>query len=153
MKVKSLSRVRLFATPWTMAHQDPPSVEFSRQEYWSVGPFPSPGKLVNSVVQIFYLYWSVSIVDQFHLPFFSPHYLISLFSCLFACHVVFDWVPDIVNCIFLDAGHFCIFFFFNTFPLLNEAPSSMLQDFMLSEGNCSISLFGFCSVGFLFSPQ
>ena len=125
MKVKSFSRVRLFVTPWAIAHQDPPSMEFSRQEYWSVLPFPSPGKLVNSVVQIFYLYWSVSIVDQFHLTFFSPHYLISLFSCLFACHVVFDWVPDIVNCIFLDAGHFCIFFFFfNTFPLLNEAPSS-----------------------------
>ena len=34
-KVKSLSRVRLFVTPWTVAHQAPPSMEFSRQEYWS----------------------------------------------------------------------------------------------------------------------
>ena len=33
--VKSLSRVRLFATPWTVARQAPPSIEFSRQEYWS----------------------------------------------------------------------------------------------------------------------
>ena len=33
--VKSLSRVRLFVTPWTVAHQVPPSMEFSRQEYWS----------------------------------------------------------------------------------------------------------------------
>ena len=32
--MKSLSRVRLFATPWTIAHQDPPSMGFSRQEYW-----------------------------------------------------------------------------------------------------------------------
>ena len=44
-KVKSLSRVRLFATPLTVAHQAPPSVEFSRQEYWSGLPFPSPGDL------------------------------------------------------------------------------------------------------------
>ena len=42
MKVKSLSCVRLFATPWTVAHQAPPSMEFSRQEYWSGLPFPSP---------------------------------------------------------------------------------------------------------------
>ena len=43
----SLSRVRLFATPWTVAHQAPPSIEFSRQEYWSWLPFPSPGALPN----------------------------------------------------------------------------------------------------------
>ena len=40
-----LSRVRLFATPWTVAHQAPPSMGFSRQEYWSGLPFPSPGDL------------------------------------------------------------------------------------------------------------
>ena len=42
MKVKSLSRVRLLATPWTAAHQAPPSLGFSRQEYWSGVPLPSP---------------------------------------------------------------------------------------------------------------
>ena len=42
MKGKSLSRVRLLATPWTAAHQAPPSMGFSRQEYWSVVPLPSP---------------------------------------------------------------------------------------------------------------
>ena len=41
-KVKSLSRVRLLATPWTAAHQAPPSMGFSRQEYWSWVPLPSP---------------------------------------------------------------------------------------------------------------
>ena len=41
-KVKSLSRVRLFATPWTVAYQAPLSMGFSRQEYWSGLPFPSP---------------------------------------------------------------------------------------------------------------
>ena len=42
MKVKSLSRVRLLATPWTAAYQAPPSMGFSKQEYWSGLPFPSP---------------------------------------------------------------------------------------------------------------
>ena len=42
VKVKSLNRVRLFATPWTVAYHAPPSVGFSRQEYWSGLPFPSP---------------------------------------------------------------------------------------------------------------
>ena len=39
-EVKSLSRVRLFATPWTVAYQAPPSMGFSKQEYWSGVPFP-----------------------------------------------------------------------------------------------------------------
>ena len=42
VKVKSLSCVRLFVIPWTVAHQAPPSMGFSRQEYWSGLPFPSP---------------------------------------------------------------------------------------------------------------
>ena len=42
-EVKSLSRVRLFAIPWTVACQAPPSMEFSRQEYWSGLSFLSPG--------------------------------------------------------------------------------------------------------------
>ena len=42
MKVKSLSRVQLFTTPWTAAYQAPPSMGFSRQEYWSGVPSPSP---------------------------------------------------------------------------------------------------------------
>ena len=42
VKVKSLSRVWLFAAPWTVAYQAPASMGFSRQEYWSGLPFPSP---------------------------------------------------------------------------------------------------------------
>ena len=42
MKVKSFSHVRLLATPWTVAHQAPPSMGFSRQEHWSGVPLPSP---------------------------------------------------------------------------------------------------------------
>ena len=45
MKVKLLSRVQLFATPWTVAYQASPSMGFSRQEYQSGLPFPFPGHL------------------------------------------------------------------------------------------------------------
>ena len=48
VKVKSLSRVRLFATLWTEAHKAPPSMGFSRQEYWSGLLFASPGDLPDS---------------------------------------------------------------------------------------------------------
>ena len=51
VKVKSLSRVRLFATPWGVAYQAPPSVGFSRQEYWSGLLFPSPGDLPNPGIE------------------------------------------------------------------------------------------------------
>ena len=50
-KVKLLSRVQLFATPWTVAYQAPPSVGFSRQEYWSGVPFPSPGDLPDPGIE------------------------------------------------------------------------------------------------------
>ena len=53
VKVKSLSLVRLLATPWTAAHQAPPSMRFSRQDCWSGVPLPSPysvhrGRLIES---------------------------------------------------------------------------------------------------------
>ena len=50
-EVKSLSRVRLFATPWTVACQASTSMGFSRQEYWSGLPFPSPGDLPNPGIE------------------------------------------------------------------------------------------------------
>ena len=51
VKVKSLSRVRLFATPWTVAYQAPPSMGFSRQECWSGLPFPPPGDLPDPGIE------------------------------------------------------------------------------------------------------
>ena len=46
-----LSCVQLFATPWTVAHQAPLSMEFFRQEYWSGLPFPSPGDLPDPGIE------------------------------------------------------------------------------------------------------
>ena len=48
---KSLSRVWLFATPWVVACKPPLSMEFSRPEYWSEQPFPSPGDLPNPGIE------------------------------------------------------------------------------------------------------
>ena len=50
-EVKPLSRVRLFATPWTVAYQAPLSMGFSRQEYWSGLSFSSPGDLPNPGIE------------------------------------------------------------------------------------------------------
>ena len=49
--MKSLSRVQLFATPWTVAYQAPLSMGFSRHEYWSGVPFPSPGDLPDPGIE------------------------------------------------------------------------------------------------------
>ena len=49
---QSFSRARLFETPWTVAHQAPLSMGFSRQEYWSGFPFPPPGILPGSGMEL-----------------------------------------------------------------------------------------------------
>ena len=51
MKVKLLSGVCLFVIPWTVAYQALPSMGFSRQEYWSGLPFPSPGDLLDPGIE------------------------------------------------------------------------------------------------------
>ena len=51
VKVKLLSRVQLLVTPWTVAYQVPLSMGFSRQEYWSGLPFPSPGDLPDPGIE------------------------------------------------------------------------------------------------------
>ena len=51
VKVKLLSCVRLLATPWTAAYQAPPSIGFSRQEYWSGVPLPSPNIIYKYIIK------------------------------------------------------------------------------------------------------
>ena len=65
VKVKSLSRVRLFATPWTAAHQAPLSMGFSRQEYWSGVPLPFPIPLAQL--------WVITLInfDMVWLPWLA----------------------------------------------------------------------------------
>ena len=52
VKERKRSHPRLFAIPWIVAHQFPLSMEFSRQDYWSGLPFPTPGDLPNSVIKL-----------------------------------------------------------------------------------------------------
>ena len=75
VKVKSLSRVRLLVTPWTVAHQAPPSMGFSRREYWSGVPLPSPTKPLDSLKNeglnhlpsIHFIQWSVILASSNYL--------------------------------------------------------------------------------------
>ena len=57
MCVCVLSRVQLFVTPWTVAHQAPLSMGFSRQEYWSGLPFPSPDDLPDPGTELMAPVW------------------------------------------------------------------------------------------------
>ena len=74
VKVQSLSHVRLFETPWTAAHQAPPSMGFSRQEYWSGVPSPSPVFFPRSYSQLSPSFSFSFYFLLFPLPsFLSPH--------------------------------------------------------------------------------
>ena len=64
--MESLSRVQLFATPWTVAYQAPLSMGFSRQEYWSGLPFPSPGDLPDPGIEPMSL-MSPALADRFFI--------------------------------------------------------------------------------------
>ena len=62
VKVKSLSHVQLLATPWTAAYQAPLPMGFSRQEYWSGLPLPSPNIIVRYLKNITYAYYFFKIM-------------------------------------------------------------------------------------------
>ena len=86
MKVKSLSRVRLLATPWTVAYQAPPSMGFSRQEYWSGVPFPSPnGPLLlvfSGISTLFSLVFAPTYITASSVGGFLPFHILFSIYCL-----------------------------------------------------------------------
>ena len=78
VKVKSFSRVRLLASPWTVAHQAPPSMGFSRQEYWSGVPLPSPTHLLvwpksGTLTALSSVQFRCSVVSSFLQPHELQH--------------------------------------------------------------------------------
>ena len=84
VKVKSLSCVRLLATPWTAVYQAPPSMGFSRQEYWSGVPSPSP-------TDDLYPSWNPKVNNQdsswlTRQQHFSPSLLKTFFTWMARCH-------------------------------------------------------------------
>ena len=108
MKVKLLSRIWLFATPWTAAYQAPPSVGFSRQEYWSGVPLPSPTfKAIHAQIVI----WRAVLIFKNFVPFnFFWVYSLILYSltvtvellcisvCLtMSCRDGFEHLPNFIQ--------------------------------------------------------
>ena len=100
VKVKSLSRVRLLATPWTAAYQAPPSMGFSRQEYWSGVPLPSLG--LASTVQRSDSASYIHVCSPFwtYFPFKSP-------QCIKQFPMLYSLFSLVTYCI-----HFSLLFFF-----------------------------------------
>ena len=101
-KVKSLSHVRLLATPWTAAYQAPPSMRFSRQEYWSGVPSPSP----NRIPILFKSWFCYLLLDK--SPDFSEYLLLiqkiqknskTYSQCFFFyCYKIYI-VVQLLNCV------------------------------------------------------
>ena len=96
MKVKSLSRVRLLATPWTAAYQAPPSMGFSRQEYWSGVPLPSPN---GCIVFFFLICWCIVLICFSLMTRNVEH----IFLCLLAIYL-----SSLVRCLFRSLTQFLI---------------------------------------------
>ena len=71
--MKSLSHVQLFATPWTVTHQAPPSMGFSRQEHWSGLPFPSPGDLPDPGTEPAFSAWQANSLPLSHQGIYVLH--------------------------------------------------------------------------------
>ena len=94
MKVKSLSRVRLLATPWTVAYQAPPSMGFSRQEYWSGVPLPSP-IILNTYFSRYSFWFSCIICLSSYFSSFLNHYeefnIKIIFTYFFKLASKFKW--------------------------------------------------------------
>ena len=86
VKVKSLSRVQLLATPWTAAYQTPPSMGLFTQEYWSRLPFSSSrGIFLTQGLNLHLLHWQVDSLPLCHLG--SPICLIWMLNFIFSvCH-------------------------------------------------------------------
>ena len=86
VKVKSLSRVWLFETPWTAAYQAPPSMGFSRQEYWSGVPLPSPNteeKLSDlDLVVLSTMKLSSSVNNWLYIPFLFLSWRMCIKRCV-----------------------------------------------------------------------
>ena len=72
MCAQLLSRVQLSVAPWTVAHQDPLSMEFSRQENWNGFPFPLPGDIPSTGIEptsLCFLHWQAGSLPLCHLGF------------------------------------------------------------------------------------
>ena len=124
VKVKSLSHVLLFTTPWTAAYQAPPSMGFSRQEYWSGVPLPSPQ-----------LTWKrLKAITATHFRFVYPRPQRAYISTTYTLKSSYERVTaSIIKLIHLKMSQYHIFFIhssvdghsggFHVLALVNSAQS------------------------------
>ena len=80
VKVESLSRVQLFATPWTAAHQAPPSMGFSRQEYWSGVPLPRDQTHILCIARWILYHWTAREVPEFYIYIYNFFRFLSIIN-------------------------------------------------------------------------
>ena len=96
VKVKSLSRVRLFVTPWSVAYQAPPSMGFSRQEYWSALPLPSPSSIALRIKSK--LLTAHQALHGIGLPTLSSLYLTPQSASIFVLQACGTFCPFSLSC-------------------------------------------------------
>ena len=115
VKVKSLSRVWLFTTPRTAAHQAPPSMGFSRQEYWSGVPLPSPKRTINMkiLLMLTLITWlRQSSFSTINLLCFSPFLNLTLWQedAMYSSHLRSGDLRStfLKGSIFLNYWEFCM---------------------------------------------
>ena len=92
--VKSLSRVRLFVTPWTIACQAPPSMGFSRQEYWSKLPLPSSRDLLHPGIKYRSSAWQMDSLPLSYLGSLIGSYFLADTCCSPSL-----WKVDVISCL------------------------------------------------------
>ena len=102
VKVKSLSHVRLLATPWTAPHQAPPSMRVSRQECWSGSPVPSLFHLLEHTNNIYFK--SPHLLTPINIWILLSHFPLSSHSCGFS-HTVLSLS---ILSFLLNAGHYVV---------------------------------------------
>ena len=96
--VSLLSHVQLFSTSWTVARQAPLSMEFSRQEYWSGLPFPSPGNLPNPEIEP----TSPALAGRFFTTEPPDVHKIMKLKCLVKALIIHSILIILLACAFVD---------------------------------------------------
>ena len=123
VKVKSLSRVQLLATPWTAAYQAPPSMGFSRQDYWSGLPLPSLEEISGLSHSIVFLCFFVLITEEVFL--ISPCYSLELCIFFFFPPLPFTSLLFSAICEASSDNHFAFLHFFSLGMILIPASCTM----------------------------
>ena len=87
-----LSHVQLFETPWIVAHRAPLSMEFSRQEYWSGLPFPSPGDLPDPEAEPAFLVFPALAGRFFTIALPGKPVYVCMCVCMYVCVYIYIYI-------------------------------------------------------------